>query len=95
MNTKPKVQTWKDKTLFTPGPLTTSWTIKQAMLRDLGSRDSELIEVVRDIRRRLLSNWQHRPHHDRRRPRAAGRHPRRAGRHGDRAPLTGSHKGLF
>jgi 2-aminoethylphosphonate-pyruvate transaminase len=28
--------TWKDKALFTPGPLTTSRTVKQAMLRDLG-----------------------------------------------------------
>jgi 2-aminoethylphosphonate-pyruvate transaminase len=34
--------------------LTTSRTVKQAMLRDLGSRDFELIEIVRDIRRRLL-----------------------------------------
>ena len=45
---------WKDKPLFTPGPLTTSRTVKQAMLRDLGSRDFEFIEIVRDIRRRLL-----------------------------------------
>ena len=37
----------KDKTLFTPGPLTTSQTVKQAMLRDLGSRDGEFIETVR------------------------------------------------
>ena len=35
---------WKDKALFTPGPLTTSATVKQAMLRDLGSRDTEFIE---------------------------------------------------
>lgn len=46
---------WKDKALFTPGPLTTSRTVKQAMLRDLGSRDLEFIEMVRDIRRRLLA----------------------------------------
>lgn len=45
---------WKDKALFTPGPLTTSRTVKQAMLRDLGSRDFEFIEIVRDIRRRLV-----------------------------------------
>jgi len=45
---------WKDKALFTPGPLTTSRTVKQAMLRDLGSRDFEFIAAVRDIRRRLL-----------------------------------------
>ncbi|HMD84714.1 MAG TPA: 2-aminoethylphosphonate--pyruvate transaminase [Terriglobia bacterium] len=44
-----------DKVLFTPGPLTTSTTVKQAMLRDLGSRDFEFLAVVRDIRRRLLS----------------------------------------
>lgn len=46
---------WKDKILFTPGPLTTSRTVKQAMLRDLGSRDFSFIETVKDIRRRLLS----------------------------------------
>jgi 2-aminoethylphosphonate-pyruvate transaminase len=44
----------KKKLLFTPGPLTTSETVKQAMLRDLGSRDTEFLEVVRKIRRRLL-----------------------------------------
>lgn len=46
--------TWKDKTLFTPGPLTTSRTVKQAMLRDLGSRDTEFIGLIRDIRERLV-----------------------------------------
>ena len=45
---------WKDKPLFTPGPLTTSRTVKQAMLRDLGSRDSEFIRTVREIRTELL-----------------------------------------
>ena len=45
---------WKDNLLFTPGPLTTSRTVKQAMLRDLGSRDAEFIHLVRDIRQRLL-----------------------------------------
>lgn len=45
---------WKDKVLFTPGPLTTSRTVKQAMLRDLGSRDFEFIATVREIRQRLL-----------------------------------------
>ena len=43
-----------DKLLFTPGPLTTSATVKQAMLRDLGSRDDEFIALVRAIRQRLL-----------------------------------------
>lgn len=46
---------WKDKVLFTPGPLTTSRTVKQAMLRDLGSRDFEFIETVRQIRQELLT----------------------------------------
>jgi len=44
----------KDKLLFTPGPLTTSESVKRAMLRDLGSRDREFVEMVRKIRRRLL-----------------------------------------
>jgi 2-aminoethylphosphonate-pyruvate transaminase len=43
------------KLLFTPGPLTTSETVKQAMLRDLGSRDGEFLSVVGEIRRRLLT----------------------------------------
>ncbi len=42
------------KLLFTPGPLTTSSTVKEAMLRDLGSRDSEFLVVVRGIREKLL-----------------------------------------
>lgn len=50
---------WKDKVLFTPGPLTTSRTVKQAALRDLGSRDFEFIETVRDIRDRLAAMTGH------------------------------------
>lgn len=46
--------TANDKPLFTPGPLTTSRTVKQAMLRDLGSRDGEFLQVVREIRSQLL-----------------------------------------
>lgn len=49
------VPAWKDKVLFTPGPLTTAPTVKQAMLRDLGSRDFAFIGAVRDIRRRLVA----------------------------------------
>lgn len=45
---------WKDKALFTPGPLTTSMTVKQAMLRDLGSRDTDFIEIVKKIRLKLV-----------------------------------------
>jgi len=48
------IPAWKDKILFTPGPLTTSPTVKQAMLRDLGSRDYAFIGIVRDVRARLL-----------------------------------------
>ncbi len=55
------VSSWKDKVLFTPGPLTTSRTVKQAMLRDLGSRDSEFITIVRDIRDRLVTAGQANP----------------------------------
>jgi 2-aminoethylphosphonate-pyruvate transaminase len=44
----------KDKVLFTPGPLTTSRTVKQAMLSDLGSRDLQFIQRVAEIRQRLL-----------------------------------------
>jgi 2-aminoethylphosphonate-pyruvate transaminase len=44
-----------DKLLFTPGPLTTSATVKSAMLHDAGSRDREFLEIVREIRERLLA----------------------------------------
>lgn len=43
-----------DKALFTPGPLNTSASTKRAMLRDLGSRDTEFIEIVRNVRSRLV-----------------------------------------
>jgi 2-aminoethylphosphonate-pyruvate transaminase len=43
-----------DKLLFTPGPLTTSATVKEAMLRDLGSLDRDFLATVRNIRTRLL-----------------------------------------
>jgi 2-aminoethylphosphonate-pyruvate transaminase len=44
-----------NKLLFTPGPLTTSETVKTAMLRDAGSRDAEFLGIVRSIRERLLA----------------------------------------
>lgn len=44
----------QDKLLFTPGPLTTSWTTKLAATRDLGSRDSEFIQCIKDVRNGLL-----------------------------------------
>lgn len=45
----------RDKLLFTPGPLTTSPTVKAALLRDLGSRDEEFLRVVAEIRGGLLA----------------------------------------
>jgi 2-aminoethylphosphonate-pyruvate transaminase len=44
-----------NKLLFTPGPLTTSDTVKAAMLDDAGSRDAEFLAIVRSIRERLLA----------------------------------------
>ncbi|MEI6215196.1 MAG: 2-aminoethylphosphonate--pyruvate transaminase [Desulfuromonadales bacterium] len=44
----------QDKLLFTPGPLTTSRSVKEAMLHDVGSRDSVFIEKVRSVRTDLL-----------------------------------------
>ena len=54
MNMGKQILRGKDKILFTPGPLTTSQTVKQAMLRDLGSRDIEFIGLVKDIRHKLI-----------------------------------------
>jgi 2-aminoethylphosphonate-pyruvate transaminase len=44
-----------DRILFTPGPITTSRTVKAAMQRDIGSRDSEFIDLVARIRAELLT----------------------------------------
>ncbi|MFO1497436.1 MAG: 2-aminoethylphosphonate--pyruvate transaminase [Verrucomicrobiota bacterium] len=44
----------RDKLLFTPGPLTTSLSVKQAMLRDAGSWHFEFNAIVREVRERLL-----------------------------------------
>jgi 2-aminoethylphosphonate-pyruvate transaminase len=44
-----------DKLLFTPGPLTTSLTVKQAMLHDAGSWHHDFNERVRWIREKLLA----------------------------------------
>jgi 2-aminoethylphosphonate-pyruvate transaminase len=44
----------KDPYLFTPGPLTTSLTTKEAMLHDWGSRDAEFIRINRRVRDRLV-----------------------------------------
>jgi len=42
------------KLLFTPGPLSTSNSVKEAARCDKGSRDEEFIQVIRDIRKSLL-----------------------------------------
>src|SRR5437879_13104550 len=44
----------RDKTLFTPGPLTTSLSVKQAMLRDAGSWHFEFNAIVATVRDRIL-----------------------------------------
>ncbi|MEM7564383.1 MAG: 2-aminoethylphosphonate--pyruvate transaminase [Pseudomonadota bacterium] len=44
-----------DPYLLTPGPLTTSATVKQAMLHDYGSRDATFIELNARILERLVS----------------------------------------
>ncbi|XP_046346701.2 2-aminoethylphosphonate--pyruvate transaminase-like [Haliotis rufescens] len=44
-----------EKKLFTPGPLGTSLTVRQAMLQDLGSRDVNFINVIKKIRADLLN----------------------------------------
>jgi 2-aminoethylphosphonate-pyruvate transaminase len=44
----------RDPYLLTPGPLTTSPTVKRAMLRDWGSRDRDFIALNARVRTRLL-----------------------------------------
>lgn len=44
----------REPLLFTPGPLTTSPTVKAAMQRDLGSRDRAFLDVVAAVRAGLL-----------------------------------------
>lgn len=43
-----------DPWLLTPGPLTTSPTVKQAMLHDYGSRDRTFIDINARVRKRLV-----------------------------------------
>ncbi|HKY94553.1 MAG TPA: 2-aminoethylphosphonate--pyruvate transaminase [Kiloniellales bacterium] len=54
MTVKPSLSPTNDPWLLTPGPLTTSPTVKQAMLHDFGSRDHGFIAVNRRMRERLL-----------------------------------------
>ena len=44
-----------DPWLLTPGPLTTSPTVKQAMLHDYGSRDKTFIDINAHVRSRLVA----------------------------------------
>lgn len=43
-----------DKLLFTPGPLTVAPAVREAMLTDYGSRDGAFIDIIKDVRARLL-----------------------------------------
>jgi 2-aminoethylphosphonate-pyruvate transaminase len=43
-----------DPWLLTPGPLTTSMTVKQAMLHDWGSRDAKFVAINNRMRKRLV-----------------------------------------
>ncbi|MBI4603430.1 MAG: 2-aminoethylphosphonate--pyruvate transaminase [Planctomycetes bacterium] len=42
------------RVLFTPGPLTTTRTVKEAMLADIGSWDSDCVRLVAEIREALV-----------------------------------------
>jgi len=53
--TRPSLPAARDKLLFTPGPLTTSLSVKQAMLHDAGSWHFEFNALVKGIRERLLA----------------------------------------
>lgn len=44
----------REKKLFTPGPLSVSLSVREAALRDLGSRDVEFISTVKFLRSKLL-----------------------------------------
>ena len=55
MEQSPHIPAARDKLLFTPGPLSTSLTVKQAMLRDAGSWHHEFNAVVKSVRERLLA----------------------------------------
>jgi 2-aminoethylphosphonate-pyruvate transaminase len=44
-----------DPVLLTPGPLTTSASVKSAMMRDLGSRDAAFVEINRRVLDRIAA----------------------------------------
>ena len=49
-----KLEPSHDRTLFTPGPLTTSRSVKYAGLKDMGSRDVDFMHLTYTIRKKLL-----------------------------------------
>jgi len=51
----PVIPAARDKLLYTPGPLTTSASVKEAMLHDAGSWHWEFNGMVKEIRERLLT----------------------------------------
>jgi len=53
-NAKPAASPSGDPYLLTPGPLTTSLSVKQAMLHDYGSRDATFIDLNARILERLV-----------------------------------------
>ena len=54
MNTNAPLPPARDKLLFTPGPLTTSLSVKAAMLHDAGSWHFEFNAIVKQVRDQLL-----------------------------------------
>ena len=54
MNDHAHLPTARDKLLFTPGPLTTSLSVEQAMIHDAGSWHFEFNAIVRRVRESLL-----------------------------------------
>ena len=53
MNTRPAASETGDPLLLTPGPLTTSAAVKQAMVHDWGSRDAEFLRINRMVLDRI------------------------------------------
>ena len=51
----------KPTVLLTPGPLTTSTAVKQAMLQDLGTRDDEYRMIIQSLREQLCELGQVHP----------------------------------
>ena len=51
----------KPTVLLTPGPLTTSAAVKQAMLQDLGTRDDEYRMIIQSLREQLCKLGQVHP----------------------------------